>query len=61
MFDRNRTEMEELTSVAVLCWHDHHEIGADFITFPPGPFIHIKHFPFANQVNYTQVGTLHPF
>ena len=55
IFEHYHSEIEELTRVVILCWHTNLARGKDFLTFSPGPFIRIKHFPFTNQFNFTQV------
>jgi len=43
---------DDLLKLYVLCWHNTE--GIRRISFLPGPYIEIKHYPFTGQIGYTQ-------
>ncbi len=49
----NHTAIDDLTLMKILCWHDS-KSHPDLLDFAPGPWIHVKHFPFTGQETYTQ-------
>ncbi len=54
---RHYKPIHDLVHVKILCWHDATEYR-DLLSFSPGPYIHVKHFPFTGQKTYTQPATM---